>query len=252
MKRRSVLLFFALCELSLSATSAASSSAVQPFSHVYNVTAVLKGRTVATTRWTDKLEAVSSGDRQLLRRSQVSVQSNQTVRTWVSVFDPVTLSPISDTFNSSNGDILLRTFDSGYATDYSSMGDTRGIVRIARAPVPAKYSDFNSGQFGLSLVGLPLAPGYRTTLTTFGPTDLGVEVIPVEVLRQESLVVGECALDTFVVRATFAAKYSPDEGENYMTFWLTQRPPYVARLVLDTPSSGLRVNFDLDPAGQVC
>ncbi len=43
----------------------------------------------------------------------------------------------------------------------------------------------------------------------------------------------------------FLAKYYPDEGENYMTFWLMQRPPYVARLVTDASQKHLSVSFDL-------
>ncbi len=187
-----------------------------------------------------------------LRRTQISLQSNGRVRTWISLFEHATLTPIADTFNTSDGEIFARTFADGAATDYSSSGSTKGLMTTSKTALPPGYSDFNGGQFGLALLELPLALGFKTTLTTFGPTDAAIQYVPVEVLRQEQLHVGACVLPTLVVRATFQAKYYPDEGENYMTFWLVQRPPYVARLVTDAPQKHLSVSFDLNDTGTGC
>lgn len=219
--------------------------ALQPFAHVYTVSADVKGKHL-TSRWQDTLDTITVRGKQVYRRVQISTQSNGVVRTWISVFDPATLAPVSDTFNSSDGEIFARVFAAGSVTDYSSSGAQKGVLASQTVQLPANYTDFNSGQFGLALLQLPLAPHYSTTLTTFGPTDAQVQYVPIEVLRAETLHYGACSLDTSVVRATFLAKYYPGEGQNYMTFWLAKRPPYVAKLLLESPKTGLTVTFDLE------
>jgi len=225
---------------------------LQPYSHVYSVTANVGGRTAVTSRWQDTLDEVPLAGKKALRRTQISLQSNGRVRTWISLFEDATLAPIADTFNTSDGDIFARTFADGVATDYSSTGSTKGLMATSKTALPPRYSDFNGGQFGLALLQLPLALGLKTTLTTLGPTDETIQYVPVEVLRGEALHVGKCVLPTLVVRATFLAKYYPDEGDNYMTFWLAQQPPYVARLVTEAPQKHLSVSFDLADTGAGC
>jgi hypothetical protein len=225
---------------------------LQPFSHVYAVTATVNGKPAVTTRWQDTLDEVTIGRQKAYRRTQISIQSNGKVRTWVSVFVPDSLVPITDTFNTSDGDIFIRTFADGMVTDYASSGDQRGVMTTSQAPLPAGYSDFNGGQFGLALLQLPLTPHYKATLTTFGPTDSAIQLVPIEVLRTEKVRIGSCSPDAFVVRATFSAKYYPDEGENFMTFWLTRAPPYVIKLVTEAPEKGISVAFNLDPSESAC
>ncbi|MGB6518006.1 MAG: hypothetical protein WBE79_05785 [Candidatus Cybelea sp.] len=225
---------------------------LEPFSHVYAVDVAIKGKHVATSRWQDVLERVTIGGRQVYRRTQISTQSNGIVRTWISVFDASDFSAVSDTFDTSEGDMFGRVFGSGEVTDYSSLGKSRGVLTTQKAWLPVHYSDFNSGLFGLALLRLPLAVGYSTTLTTFGPTDARPQSVPIEVLREEALPVGTCSFDALVVRAAFSARDYPDEGDNFMTFWLVKRAPYVARLVTEAPQSGLVVSFDLDDTGISC
>jgi len=224
---------------------ASASVTLQPFTHTYAVTALLDGKPVVTAEWHDTLDGVTVAGKNALRRTQVSVQSNGKTRTWVSVFEPDTFAPIADTFSTSDGEIFARTFSGAQATQYSATGPSRGIVATTIVPVPPGYSDFNGGQFGLALLQLPLTPSYKTSLTTFGTTDSTVQIVSVEVLRSETIKVGLETLNTVVVRAIFAAKYYPEEGENFMTFWLTKTPPYVVRLVQETPARHLRVDYDL-------
>ncbi len=234
------------------APAAGAEPRLEPFSHVYAVEVAIKGKHVATSRWQDVLERVAIGGRQVYRRTQISTQSNGIVRTWISVFDASDFSAVSDTFDTSEGDMFGRVFGRGEVADYSSLGKSRGVLTTQTARLPMHYSDFNSGQFGLALLQLPLAVGYSTTLTTFGPTDARVQFVPIEVLREERLTVGNCSFDALVVRAAFSARDYPDEGENFMTFWLVKRPPYVARLLTEAPQSGLVVSFDLDDKGISC
>ncbi len=219
---------------------------LQPYSHTYRVVATIGGKQVVTTQWKDTLDTIVVAGKKAVRRTQVSLQSNGRSRTWVSVFEPGSFAPIADTFNTSEGEIFARAFSDDTATSYSSNGADLGILKTSTAHLPKGYSDFNGGQFGLALLGLPLAPSYKTTLVTFGPTDAAVQLVPIEVLRREQIQIAGRAVDALVVRATFAAKYYPDEGENFMTFWLTKEAPYVARLVTDAPQQHLRVTFDLE------
>ncbi len=251
MRRYSEILITAISIVGAS-SGLAGAVELQPYSHVYSVTANVAGRTAVTSRWQDTLEEVTVAGKEAFRRTQISLQSNGRARTWISLFEQATLAPVADTFNTSDGEIFARTFADGSATDYSSSGLTKGLMTTSRTALPPGYSDFNGGQFGLALLQLPLAPGFKTTLTTFGATDAAIQYVPVEVLRQEQLRVGACVLPTFVIRATFQAKYYPDEGENYMTFWLAQRPPYVARLVTDAPEKHLSVSFDLGDTETAC
>jgi hypothetical protein len=230
----------------------AGESLLEPFSHTYVVTADVKGRHIVASHWHDVLDYVTINGKPAFRRTQISTQTNGNVRTWISVFDTATLAPVSDTFNTSDGTIFARVFHAGYVTDYSSDDPQKGLLKTARAAVPEGYSDFNSGQFGLALLRLPLAPNYATTLTTFGPTDANVQLIPIAVTGMETVRLNGCSRNAYVVRATFAATYYPDEGENYMTFWVSKQPPYVLRLLLDTPKTGLKVSFDLDEKSATC
>jgi hypothetical protein len=219
---------------------------LQPYSHTYKVVATVGGKPVVTTQWKDTLDTITVAGKKAVRRTQVSLQSNGRSRTWVSIFEAGSLAPIADTFNTSEGEIFARTFSDDTARSYASSGADLGILRTSTARLPQGYSDFNGGQFGLALLGLPLAPSYKTTLVTFGPTDAAVQLVPIEVLRREQIHVAGRPIESLVVRATFAAKYYPDEGENFMTFWLTKEAPYVARLVTDAPQQHLRVTFDLE------
>lgn len=219
---------------------------LRPYSHAYNVVATVNGKPVVTTQWKDTLDEITVAGKKALRRTQVSLQSDGKSRTWVSVFEPDSLAPISDTFNTSDGEIFARTFLAGTAMSYSSSGSDRGVLKTSQARLPNGYTDFNGGQFGLALLGLPLAPSYKTTLVTFGPTDGAIQLVPIEVLRTERIDIRGRTVEAFVVRATFAAKYYPDEGENFMTFWITREAPYVARLVTEAPQQHLRVTFDLE------
>lgn len=251
MKARHLILILPLLLVAVAAlANAASANWLEPFSHTYIVRAELNGKLVVTSRWKDSLERVAVNGRQLYRRTQISTQSNGTVRTWISVFGPEDLSPVSDTFSTSDGEIFARVFSRSGVTNYASSGATKGIITTETVALPVGYSDFNSGQFGLAVLQLPLKPGYRTTLTTFGTTDAKVQLVPLEVLRSETLHFAACSIDTLVARATFAARYYPDEGDNYMTFWLAKTPPYVAKLVTETPRTRLKVTFDLDAASQ--
>lgn len=238
--------------LAVASPRLAGAAELHPYSHVYSVTATLGGRTAVTSRWQDTLDEVTLAGTKALRRTQISSQSNGRVRTWISLFKQATLAPIADTFTTSDGEIFARTFADGMATDYSSTGPAKGLMTTSKTALPQGFSDFNGGQFGLALLNLPLAVGFKTTLTTFGTTDTTTQYVPIEVLRAERLQVGTCLLPTLVVRATFQAKYYPDEGENYMTFWLLQQPPYVARLVTDAPQKRLSVSFDLSDTGAAC
>jgi hypothetical protein len=219
---------------------------LQPYSHTYRVVATVNGKPVVTAQWKDTLDEITVAGKKALRRTQVSLQTNGRTRTWVSIFEHGSLAPIADTFNTSEGEIFARTFSADAATSYSSSGADLGILKTSKTQLPQGYSDFNGGQFGLALLGLPLVQSYKTTLITFGPTDAAVQLIPIEVLRREQIDIAGRSVEALVVRATFAAKYYPDEGENYMTFWLTREAPYIARLVTEAPRQHLRVTFDLE------
>jgi hypothetical protein len=240
------------CGLIVVPTTAGAAIGLQPYSVTYAVTATAKGKTLVTARWRDTLDVIAVAGKQAYRRTQVSLQSNGVSRTWVSVFDPEAFSPIADTFSTSDGDIFARVFAGSRVTDYASNGSNRGILTSSTTVLPSNYSDFNGGQFGLALLELPLTPHYQTTLTTFGTTDTTVQSVPIEVLRTETLSLGSCSFDAVVVRATFSAKYYPDEGDNYMTFWLTKRRPYVVQLIADAPRSGLTVTYRLDDKSHAC
>ena len=90
---------------------------LQPYSHVYSVTANVGGRTAVTSRWQDTLDEVPLAGKKAFRRTQISLQSNGRVRTWISLFEHTTLAPVADTFNTSDGEIFARTFADGVATD---------------------------------------------------------------------------------------------------------------------------------------
>jgi hypothetical protein len=234
------------------ALAARAEPALQPFSHTYVVTAHRHGKSFVVSHWNDKVDAINVHGKQAYRRTQISTQVNGTVRTWISVFDPQTLSPIADSFDSSDGEIFARVFNDGRVTNYSSSGQTQGIMSSSTSELPARYSDFNGGQFGLALLLLPLAPGYTTTLTSFAPNGEEVQTVPIEVEKSERLTYGACSFDTYVVRASFKAKDYPDEGDNFMTFWLMKKPPYILKLVTDAPKIDLRVTFELDDKSRTC
>jgi hypothetical protein len=225
---------------------------LQPFSHTYVVTANRKGKSFVVSHWNDKLDSINVGGKQAYRRTQISTQVNGKVRTWISVFNPQTLAPIADTFDSSDGEIFARVFNGGRVTSYSSSGQAQGIMSTSTTEVPAHYSDFNGGQFGLALLLLPLSSRYTTTLTSFAPNGEELQSVPIAVQKKEKLTYGTCSYDAYVVRASFLAKDYPDEEDNFMTFWVTKKPPYIVKLVTDAPKIDLTVTYELDDKSRTC
>ena len=189
--------------------------------------------------WSDRLDRVTADGQAVFRR--VQGMTYVTAMTFVSVtrFDPVTCAPITSEQHNVDGTINRHTVTGTHVVSERTASNgqkTTTPVDLAMAPF-----DFFNGQDGLLLAALPLKVGYSGTvfaIDEIGQKD-GLKLAPFKVVREETVAAGAHGkVDTFVVVADLPGEYT-------QTFWISQKPPYFIRLVVDYPDNRYSFSFDM-------
>ena len=196
------------------------------------------GSVVEMGIWTDDARIGTVNGREVILRRQIWVHSRGS-EGYFNVVDHRTLAPVVSQYTNAGGIY--------YRVEYGADGRT---VRYQRSPqpqgegnptqrplsspmeqgqlqIPAPFFDFNSGMFGLLIVGFPLREGFHARFPVFRSYNPGVEPawIDFEVRGRETVPAGPGrTLDTWLVVA-----HSPDTDE-VMTFNLIKEAPYIIRL----------------------
>jgi Protein of unknown function (DUF3108) len=167
-----------------------------------------------------------------MKRTQVAKYPKKGIQlTFVSVFDPKRMEPLSfDYSRSDNGNVRHVEFEHENVT-YRHIDSTGAKPEEARVKLDRNVFDFYGGMYGLLISTLPLADGYTTEIPAFDTNKMAIDWVPVRVKGRETVPAGTGKkTETWVVE-------TPTKLYGRMTWWVTKEPPYVIKAVLEVPKS---------------
>ena len=220
---------------------AINGSVIRPYKNLWLLTYTRRnGESVEAGTWSDEVKSVKVNGHMVLERRQVArYNKNNLSTTLVNVFNPRTLVPISMSYWRDSGDFHQREFygakviDKKFVTPPGGHGEARETeVRLAE-PV----FDFFGGMYGLLISAFPLKEGYAAELPAIDEEKNELVRVKFRVLRRESVEAG-------ANRRTNAWVVASDTSQGNMVFWLTQKPPYVIKLILTLPN-GLVATYSM-------
>lgn len=180
--------------------------------------------------WSDSLENTIYKGQPAIKRTQVAKYPKKGIRlTFVSVFDPKTMEPLSfDYSRSDNGNIRHVEFQHENVT-YRHIDSTGAKPEEATVKLDRRVFDFYGGMYGMLISTLPLADGYSTEIPTFDTTKMAIDWVPVRVKGRETVDAGAGEkAETWVVE-------TPTKLYGRMTWWVKKEPPYVIKALLEVP-----------------
>ena len=180
--------------------------------------------------WSDSLENTIYKGQPAMKRTQVAKYPKKGIQlTFLSVFDPKTMEPLSfDYSRSDNGNIRHVEFQHETVT-YRHTDSTGAKPEEATVELDRRVFDFYGGMYGMLISTLPLADGYSTEIPTFDTTKMAIDWVPVRVKGRETVDAGAGKkAETWVVE-------TPTKLYGRMTWWVKKEPPYVIKAVLEVP-----------------
>jgi hypothetical protein len=198
------------------------------------------GSTVEMGTWTDTARGDTINGREVLLRKQTWIH-DRGAEGYYNVVDHKTLAPIVSQYVNSAGLYRRMEFSpDGKLVHYQlspqppregmppgkplRLSDpmNEGDVKLSQS-----YFDFNTGMFGLLIVGFPLKEGYSARFPVFRSYDPQAEPawVDFEVKGKEDVPAGSGK----TINAWLVVAHSPDTDE-VMTFDLVREPPYIIRL----------------------
>lgn len=173
--------------------------------------------------WSDVMRWKDVDGKHLLERVQGMTYATGQSSVTINRFDPKTLAPVYSELHGPDGKILKRTFSGAHIeTDFTSAPGAK--VEHRSTDLPFAIYDFNGGMYGMLLAAQPLRVGYKGVLPAAKEFEDKPDLVPFEVVGKERIRAGfKGETDAWVVKVS---------GDNPMTFWLSDAPPYILRLVL--------------------
>jgi hypothetical protein len=210
-----------------------------PYTNAWQVTYQdSTGRVIARGgRWLDTVTVFRQDGRTVLRRAQtVVVRDGKVFQTTVNLADAASLRPImSAEYRGPAG--WRREFDGTHVT--IAEDDSSGGHRTHQAVLGTESFDFYGGLMGLLIAAFPLREGYQATFPADFEAQDGerVEWVSFRVAGRDTVAAGEGrTVPAWVV--DLPTPYGP------YRFWLSDRAPYIIRLVYTRPN-GLRQIWDM-------
>ena len=184
--------------------------------------------------WSDELAPVEVKGSHLLKRTQLADYAKyHVVSTYVNVFDPKTMSPVSNDFKRNDtGEWAHRDFDkSRVKYQRSDPGDVEK-TQAGQLELKEAIFDYNGGMYGVLLAALPLKEGYTATIPTLSEDRDELERVVVAVGKQELVEAGP-GKQVLAWRIDTEGNYA---NKSHSVFWVTKDPPYVIKLVTIIPT----------------
>ena len=211
-----------------------SASRLKPYSNAWMFSFVKDGVRKDQGIWSDVLRFREVDGKNLLERVQGMTYSNGLSSVTINRFDPATLEPVYSEQHTPDGKVVKRSFAGKHVELH--------LTKAAGAPeevtvndLKSDVFDFNGGMYGMLIAARPLRAGYSGTIPAVGEFDNNPVSIPFHVVRRETVEAGfKGRMDAWVVDVG---------GENPMTFWISDGPPYILRLEL--PMSGGTAMYDI-------
>jgi hypothetical protein len=184
--------------------------------------------------WSDELAPVEVNGARLLKRTQMADYAKyHVVSTYVNVFDPKTMSPLSMDFKRSDtGEWAHRDFDKSLVKYRRSDPGDAEKTQAGQLELKEAVFDYNGGMYGVLLAALPLKEGYTTTIPTLSEDRDELERVAVTVGKQELVEAGP-GKQVLAWRIDTEGNYA---NKSHSIFWVTKDAPYVIKLVTIVPT----------------
>src|SRR5215471_20828148 len=163
-------------------------SFLKPYKNAWKVVYAFPGKEpFMVGTWSDELTAVDVNGRHLLKRTQTADYAKYNiVTTYVNVFDPKTMSPVSMDFHRNDtGEWAHRDFE-GTKVKYrrGNSGDD-SKTQTGELEMKDPIFDYNGGMYGILLAALPLKEGFTATIPTLSEDRDELDHVTVTVGKQE-------------------------------------------------------------------
>jgi hypothetical protein len=211
-------------------------SFLKPYKNAWKVVYAFPGKdSFLVGTWTDELAAMDVKGRHLLKRTQMADYAKYNiVTTYVNVFDPKTMAPVSMDFKRSDtGEWAHRDFDSARVKYRrgSSADETKNDAGQLEMKEPV--FDYNGGMYGVLLAALPLKEGFKATFPTLSEDRDELDWITVAVGKQELVDAGP-GKQVMAWPVDTEGNYA---NKSHSIFWITKEAPYVIKLVTTIPTA---------------
>jgi hypothetical protein len=213
----------------------ADGSFLKPYKNAWKVVYAFPGKEpFLVGTWTDELAAVDINGRHLLKRIQMADYAKYNiVTTYVNVFDPKTMAPVSMDFKRSDtGEWAHRDFDKALVKYRrgNSIDETKNVA--GQIEMKETVFDYNGGMYGVLLAALPLKEGFKATFPTLSEDRDELDWITVAVGKQELVDAGP-GKQMMAWPVDTEGNYA---NKSHSIFWVTKEPPYVIKLVTTIPT----------------
>ena len=211
-----------------------SGAKLKPYSNAWMFSFVKDGKKRDLGIWSDVLRYRDVNGMHLLERVQGMTYSNGLSSVTINRFDPATLAPVYSEQHTPDGKLVKRDF-AGSHVELHFTKTPGAAEEVTKSDLPAPIYDFNGGMYGMLIAGQPLRVGYSAEIPAVGEFDNRPMSIPFHVVRKETITAGfKGRTPAWVVEVG---------GQNPMTFWISDAPPYILRLTL--PMSGGEAVYDI-------
>ncbi|HET7840261.1 MAG TPA: hypothetical protein VFM21_01580, partial [Terriglobia bacterium] len=175
-----------------------------------------------------------AGGRRLFKRTQMADYAKYNiVSTYVNVFDPKTMAPISQDFRRSDtGEWAHRDFD-GASVKFRRQSSTQAKLETGELKLSGPVFDYNGGMYGVLLAALPLKEGLKASLPTLSEDRDEQEWVTVTVGKPELVDAGP-GKQIMAWPIDTEAKYA---NQSHSIFWVSKESPYVIKLVTIIPGA---------------
>ena len=201
-----------------------SGARLQPYENAWLMSVHFRdGRILDQGIWSDllRLRDVDGGSKVYVRIQGMTYQKGLTSVT-VNVFDPVSLAPISSEQHGPDGRVVKRMFNGAHVETHVT--PPGGSERVSQAELPMPVYDFNGGMYGVLFAAQKLKTGATGALPAIAEFTDDFESVPYKVIGQERIRAGSRGdVDAWVVEVGTPTT---------LKFWISERAPYIIRLVL--------------------
>lgn len=210
-------------------------SFLKPYKNAWKIIYTFPGKDpMLVGTWTDELAAIDVHGRSLLKRTQMADYAKYNIVTsYVNVFDPKTLAPISQDFRRSDtGEWAHRDFDKSRVIYQRGGPENKGKKETGQIDLNEAIFDYNGGMYGVLLAALPLHEGLTAALPTLSEDRDELDRVLVKVGKQELVDAGP-GKQVLAWRVDTEGNYA---NQSHSIFWITKEPPYVIQLVTVIPT----------------
>lgn len=210
-------------------------SSLKPYKNAWKVVYAFPGKEpFLVGTWTDELVETEVGGRRLFKRMQTADYAKyHIVTTYVNVFDPKTMAPISQDFKRSDtGEWAHRDFDR-VSVKFSRRSSAQAKLETGELKLSSPVFDYNGGMYGVLLAALPLKEGLKASLPTLSEDRDEQEWVTVTVGKPELVDAGP-GKQVMAWPIDTEANYA---NQSHSIFWVTKESPYVIKLVTTIPGA---------------